>query len=807
MRDLDVEIDSRELDRQALRGGRHVPPQSPLTRDQDARDRIKGAPLWQVCDFRTSVTSEDRAGLEAALESAGLLDALITPEGTIEPSEACDTFFTRATRRPYDQTVLAWLHPDVPPNDIRVAGLTAEAVESALRYIAIAEEAGEHWVDTSGRWQLGPVRGRGRKALAQHIGESTREAERQRRLAQLSNELAELNERKLSLEGQGEEIKRRSDAIRIEREAAPSDDLIAGGLAVRGNIRTRLRHAREEYEGSQGATRVVRKEYEDALSEKARVAGDFGLSQWAGEPEALRDRWRGYVHHGAELWPTARLWAVRRREVERANEKLDHGKGEVLKANARKRQCELALQEASTRYLTLNSSVGSSVKKLQDDMSRAKASFNRAKCDREQAETDLNAANTKLNVAEQALKELRERQEETIRSRTEAIEKVRVLATHGLFEDTHPDFRSFESDAWSVTRAVEVAREIERTLAGVDASENTLNARQNDLVNGFTELQTSLGGRGHQPQFMHVDDSLVAVTCPFQGQTLAMRTLHNAVGSEIATQEQLLSAREREIIDNHLIREVATALQDLIRDADARVNDMNAEIERCSTSTGLTLRLKWEPREQDTPATGFIELRRLLLADSQMWTPEEKNSLGQFLHGLTKGTPELGIQSALGRSTFRRPSTIGVWHRFYILRRQNDKWERLTKRRYGTGSGGEKALMLTVPQMAAAAAHYRSAASFAPRLILFDEVFVGIDANVRAKCMGLLEAFGLDFIMTSEREWGAYPTIKGLAIYQLTSQSGINAVKATGWIWNGHQRRPLEPLSATEHDGNSQHGT
>jgi hypothetical protein len=115
--------------------------------------------------------------------------------------------------------------------------------------------------------------------------------------------------------------------------------------------------------------------------------------------------------------------------------------------------------------------------------------------------------------------------------------------------------------------------------------------------------------------------------------------------------------------------------------------------------------------------------------------------------------------------------------------------------------------MLTVPQMAAAAAHYRSAASFAPRLILFDEVFVGIDANVRAKCMGLLEAFGLDFIMTSEREWGAYPTIKGLAIYQLTSQSGINAVKATGWIWNGHQRRPLEPLSATEHDGNSQHGT
>ena len=38
--------------------------------------------------------------------------------------------------------------------------------------------------------------------------------------------------------------------------------------------------------------------------------------------------------------------------------------------------------------------------------------------------------------------------------------------------------------------------------------------------------------------------------------------------------------------------------------------------------------------------------------------------------------------------------------------------------------------MLTVPQMAAAAAHYRSGAPHAPRLILLDEVFVGIDSKV-----------------------------------------------------------------------------
>ena len=68
--------------------------------------------------------------------------------------------------------------------------------------------------------------------------------------------------------------------------------------------------------------------------------------------------------------------------------------------------------------------------------------------------------------------------------------------------------------------------------------------------------------------------------------------------------------------------------------------------------------------------------------------------------------------------------------------------------------GGEKAIALTIPQFAAAAAHYKSAAPTAPRLILLDEAFVGIDKRMRGHCMALLHAFDLDFVMTSESEWG-----------------------------------------------------
>ena len=155
------------------------------------------------------------------------------------------------------------------------------------------------------------------------------------------------------------------------------------------------------------------------------------------------------------------------------------------------------------------------------------------------------------------------------------------------------------------------------------------------------------------------------------------------------------------------------------------------------------------------------------------------------------------------REHLRRALDYRSWHHFGIqLRRDEDTgWKKLTKRTFGTGSGGEKAMTLTVPQFAAAAAHYHSAHPHAPRLILLDEAFVAIDAPTRARLMGLLETFDLDYVMTSEREWGVYPTVSALAIYQLASRPGYDAVAVTRWVWNGREKirddSSVEESSAT----------
>ena len=127
------------------------------------------------------------------------------------------------------------------------------------------------------------------------------------------------------------------------------------------------------------------------------------------------------------------------------------------------------------------------------------------------------------------------------------------------------------------------------------------------------------------------------------------------------------------------------------------------------------------------------------------------------------------------------------------LRRMSQCFER---------SSGERALGLTVPLFAAASSHYASSDyPHAPRLVLLDEAFAGIDDAARAHCMALVREFDLDFVMTSEREWGCYAELPGVSICHLVRREGVDAVHVSRWSWDGRARRaepePARPFGET----------
>ncbi|WP_428390628.1 DUF2397 family protein [Lichenicoccus sp.] len=112
---LEAERRLLEDERERLQSGDTMVPPLPYTRGA-TREVRDGAPLWQLVDFRDVTTAQQRAGLEAALEAAGLLDAWIAPDYRIQAGgDGAPLHDTQLlARRESAPSLAAWLEVTVP---------------------------------------------------------------------------------------------------------------------------------------------------------------------------------------------------------------------------------------------------------------------------------------------------------------------------------------------------------------------------------------------------------------------------------------------------------------------------------------------------------------------------------------------------------------------------------------------------------------------------------------------------------------------------------------------------------------------
>jgi uncharacterized protein (TIGR02680 family) len=343
---------------------------------------------------------------------------------------------------------------------------------------------------------------------------------------------------------------------------------------------------------------------------------------------------------------------------------------------------------------------------------------------------------------------------------------------------------------WTIEPALTLARRTEQALADVKADDDTWSRVQNQVSQDYTELGRALAALSHQAQAETSDYGLV-VSIVYQNRPERPDQLALRLAGEIAQRRELLTARERAVLENHLQAEIASAVQKLLRDAERQIHTINDELKKRPTSTGVRFQLKWEtlPEGADGAPVGLEAARRRLLNTStDLWTAEDRRVVGEMLQQRiaaerSRADADQGgsLQDQLARALdYRR------WHRFRVQRWQDGQWRPLA----GPASSGERALGLTVPLFAAVSSYYSQAdTAHAPRLVLLDEAFAGIDDAARAHCMALVREFDLDFVITSEREWACYAELPGVSIAQLQRREGIDAVHVSRWTWDGRARR------------------
>jgi len=777
-------------ERESLVSGHHQIPPIPYTRPVDAREGRDGGPLWKLCDFSPTVQDVDRVGLEAALEASGLLDAWITPEGNLLSSEDYDTVLVADSspilRDEYHLGKL--LHPELDPSDPRAASVDKGVISEVLRHIGVGQDNGHIWVATDGRWQLGPLRGSWTKPVAQYIGHGAREAERQRLLESLAAEIRTVDEELSELALEKEELQSRVSRAVEEAASAPADNAILELVGQNTAIDKAAELLRKRLVEAEAFVAQSRRAAEDATHERDRTAAVLDLTDKLLDLDEFVDAVHRYEVDVEALWHSVGSSVSTRLQAENTTRDVAAATDDEQQATERFSAARQRAVEAGAEHEVLEKTVGAAVQEvmrlLQDSRARLgeiRAEASRATEERVTTSKLLGAAETEVENHEKTLAH-------EDRNRNSAVASLRALASTGLLSVAHQSLSHVETNnEWSTAEATGYARDIGARLGDHEADDAARDKSVSVVTTRFIDFQQSLLRHSYSP-YQDTVDGLIVVAVPFQGRDYSITELLEAFSEEITNRRTLLDEREREVLENHLIGEVSHHLHDLLRKGEELVAGMNKEIESRPTSTGMALRFAWSP-VKDGPA-GLAEARKRLLSVGGTWSPADRKALGDFLQGqiqAERASNEMGswqehLMSALD---------YRAWHKFIVERRQDGRWTPLTRWTHGTGSGGEKAIALTIPQFAAAAAHYTSASILAPRLILLDEAFAGIDNDMRSKCMGLLEAFDLDFVMTSEREWGCYPDLSGLAIYQLATRPGVEAVGITRWVWNGKERQSV----------------
>jgi uncharacterized protein (TIGR02680 family) len=773
-----------ELDR--LRRERDLPPPVPYVRAADRTGRA-GAPLWRLVRFTGdadgSLVGDDRqARIEAALEAAGILDAWVEPTGAIAGH---DVFARPDAVAPAPGPSLADV---LRPED--GGAVPADRVDRLLRSIAHGDTAdGGHpaAVGADGTWRLGPLSGSWGKAHAEYIGAVARERTRARRVAELTGEVDELDRRLDDLAGVLSRLGARRRTLEAERRARPSHagfdaaraDLTRAESDVAAADRT-LRRCAQTLQEREGAVLA-------ALHELTVVAADHGIP-------ADRDGLAGLARALDTLHDVAERWLDARGELASAQ-----GRAESLAERARQTgqtadeaEAEAARADRDARALTvrlaaIESTVGTEYRVILEEIDRLRSRLRELRTDREETGERVTRLATDVGSLDHQRRRDESARDGAVAVRDTAAGRFRHLASGSVAADgalaDEERFRDLLAASAGVRATLEAARLVAAAWATVPFEPKNVADALHRLSEEVHACRERLGERATLE--LEQDDDVTVLTAVVDGVRVGAAELLRLLRTEAERSRQDITERERELFDRTLTGDTRRHLAARIRQAGELVDGMNARLERVRTASDVAVRLVWQVAEDLPPGTRTA--RDLLLKDPARLSGSDRDALHRFFRDRIEAARAEDTATSWEQQ-LAQVFDYTSWHRFLVKvdRGTGDGWQVLTKRLHGALSGGEKAIALHLPLFAAVAAHYQAVPT-APRVILLDEVFVGVDSVNRGQVFDLLSALDLDLVLTSDHEWCTYRELDGIAIHQLvTGGDGDDAVTTARFVWNGH---------------------
>ena len=755
------------------------PPRSRF-RNPDA-EPLPGAPLFRLIDFAGHLDHRSRAGLEAALESSGLIDGVFAADGTVLDPASGDIV----------------LRPEPPVSgaslrDVLVVVPGAEAAATLLAGIGWGPDSdAPSWIAADGRWRLGVAHGAWSKPEAEYVGATNREALRRRRLAELAARIEDLSGQLTGLSGQ-------LDAVDQQRR-----ELTEALRALPDGVGLRLSWTRRD-EADKAVQRLVR-QVAEARRRARELRGQADRRQAAAESAAaahllptdraeltLIDQWlrqlatdlprqgRDTGQFVTQLGPYRDLIGTHRSAVAQAAESADLA-GAAAENHLSAEQ-ELAVLERSlgvepAEILRQEAAAETEVRTAEQQLPATRRHYEESRDHRVRA----------AEVRDQDRQRLTEHEQAALEAGT-ALPRVLTL----------PGVRPALDLAADLPVGVATGTPPERIrqldeLAG--RLRDALGRPQQDLgENGLHQRYTDVRGRlpgGFDLIWEDRDGvKVVEITDDIGQHPVAAATAR--LGAELEQKRSAVAEREQHAFERFLLGELGDALSRQIRSAESLVATMNATLAEVRTSHGLGARLVWTLRDDaDADTRSAVALLRTPL---ELRTRDKNDRLREALarrvEDARRSDPSAGYAVHL-----RAALDYRSWFTFTVKvtdQARPDRERTLSART--AMSQGEQRVVSYLVLFAAAAAHFTSVGEShppAPRLILLDDAFAKVDEPTHGRLLGLLVDLDLDAVLTSERLWGCFPEVPSLGIYECLRDPAQPGVATLHFRWDGHRRTVL----------------
>ena len=822
--DADRELRRLRTEREDIAAERDdAPPADPL-RSAPRSDR-RGAALWELVRFTDGLDEREAAGIEGALQAAGLLTAWVHPDPELTRAElqdpGSDAYLLPARTEHQGPTLADVL---VPEEQDHVPTGTITAILRGLPYHRPADQDGDGGattgngrvivdggIDTRSRFGSGVLVGAHPKPAAEFIGATNRAHRRRERLADCDARLDELTAHHGNLQQELERV--REQQKDHERARTDLPDLTPVARAVRAvehrstlvaSARTTADDRRRELDTAVARVDAQRRRVRTAAAERAMPSDRPGVDAVSAAVTEFADTAKALHTARTDAAEYERDLTARRETVDRLTTALE---GEQADLAEQRTAHEEELAELAALEEAIDAPVRDLLARLEDTraehsaLGRERASTHRtAETENEHAiradtkrEQGREALTMALGQLQDAVEGLAEFTQPAVRA-VMGIEPATAWPDRSTWptpEQSAQDILTGAAPTVHGTLPDEVATLLgafTEALRGVpETSESDIKSAAGRMSQALRTFQEALGAdaEGYRVDHEVGPTGVITVFVNDESGRSPVSAFARTIADRVEEQGALLREEERQVLEDELLGGIAQQIHERVRGAKALVREMDRDTRARPMSSGTRIGIRWARsdglNDRENLAAQLVKRDEAGLGPSGL--AELRTVLRDLIRDHHAAHPRASYKQVLSAVLDYR-----AWYRFELrLAVPGQDEVKLTKNKHEQMSGGEKSAAIHLPLFAAANALYSSARSTCPRVVALDEAFAGIDDRYKPELMGLTVTFDLDMFMTGHDLWVYYESVPMAAHYDMHHDKGSHTVSAMLMLWDGEQ--------------------